>query len=218
MTKEGKFRASESYWHEEAGLFSNLYRTSNPLLVAARVFLKQRQDLIARYVIQNTGAAALDVGCGSGELVGQLSGYYGKVVGADYSEIMLSQARKAIHAPNVEFVKADCAALPFDDRIFDALYALGLLDYVKDVNGVLRELARVLKPGARAVLTAPKSPSLFAPLRWSQRFRGMLFKIPPIVNTFSRDAWTRAADAAGFRQLELTSLWTTMWIARLEKK
>jgi len=77
----------------------------------------------------------------------------------------------------------------------------------------LTEFARVLKPGGLAVVTAPKSPSLFAPLRWSDGLRGALCRLPPLINVFTKNEFKYLLETCGFQLTNLTSLWTTMWIA-----
>jgi ubiquinone/menaquinone biosynthesis C-methylase UbiE len=207
-----RFADSESYWRDRATLFSGIYRTWNPLLLATRLFLMHRQRIVARYVPGGHPGLAADVGCGSGEFALFLSGSFARVVAVDYSEMMIEAARERCTAENVTLVRADCTRLPVESGGADALYALGLLDYVADVDGALAEFRRVLKPGGDAIITMPKSPSLFAFLRWGSGARRALFSIPPIVNTWTRSQAEERLRAAGFRLRESTSLWTTMWI------
>lgn len=211
------FEDSENYWQKKAGAFARLYRTRNPLQIPNRIFLKRRMNTVRRYVTGDGNGTAVDVGCGSGEFARELAGRYARVKAFDYSQIMLDIAKEGTERANVEFIKTDSASLPLPDGSVDILFALGLLDYVSDVAATLREFARVLKPGAQAVVTAPKSPSLFAPLRWSKDIRSFLFKIPPIVHAFKRDEIENLFADCGFRTVEMTSLWTTMWICCVRK-
>jgi demethylmenaquinone methyltransferase / 2-methoxy-6-polyprenyl-1,4-benzoquinol methylase len=99
------------------------------------------------------GGTALDVACGSGKLTAELAriaGDGGRVVGLDFSPEMLEVARR--DHPGLEFVEGDALKLPFDSASFDAAsIAFGLRNLADPVKG-LREMARVVKPGGRAVV------------------------------------------------------------------
>jgi len=102
--------------------------------------------LTARAVVRR-GEKILDACCGTGDLAlaGRAAG--GDVVGVDFSEAMLARARRK--APEMEWVQADAAALPFPDESFDAVTVGFGIRNLADLEGGLRELARVLKPGGR---------------------------------------------------------------------
>jgi len=99
------------------------------------------------------GGSALDVACGSGKLTAVLSriaGPRGRVVGLDFSPLMLEIARRD-HA-GIEFLEGDALSLPFDDGSFDAAtIAFGLRNLSNPARG-LREMLRVVKPGGRPVV------------------------------------------------------------------
>lgn len=81
----------------------------------------------------------LELGCGTGRLLGQLDG----AVGVDVSMAMLGQAR----ARGLRVAAADAHCLPFADRSFDAVVAAkGLFRYL-DYSRAFAECARVLAPG-----------------------------------------------------------------------
>lgn|SRR5574341_27820 len=77
-------------------------------------------------------------------------GFRGRVVGADFALPMLVLGRRK--APDVRALGADALELPFAERTFDGcMVAFGVRNLV-DLDRGLGEIARVLKPGARAVL------------------------------------------------------------------
>jgi demethylmenaquinone methyltransferase/2-methoxy-6-polyprenyl-1,4-benzoquinol methylase len=99
------------------------------------------------------GGRGLDVACGSGKLTRELlkvAGPTGLVVGLDFSGSMLRVARG--HAGGPAYVRGDALRLPFEDRAFDAVtVAFGLRNFADPEQG-LREMARVLRPGGRALV------------------------------------------------------------------
>lgn len=89
-------------------------------------------------------AALVDIGCGTGSYAAGLRELGWTVTGVDVSEDMLRRAREK----GVEAVQGDAAALPFDDASFDAAVSVFTHTDVDDFSGVVREVARVLRPGA----------------------------------------------------------------------
>jgi 2-polyprenyl-6-hydroxyphenyl methylase/3-demethylubiquinone-9 3-methyltransferase len=88
------------------------------------------------------GAALLDVGCGGGLLAPHVPPDY-RHVGVDLSETALAVAARH----GVEPVRADVAALPFEDGAFDVVVAGEVLEHVTDLDAVVAEACRVLRPG-----------------------------------------------------------------------
>jgi SAM-dependent methyltransferase len=98
----------------------------------------------------------LDAGTGSGGM-GPLLDRYGTLVGVDASRHLLGLARPRI----ARLAAASLAALPFHDRVFDALFACDVIEHVADEPAALGELRRVAKPGGCLVLTVPAFPFLW---------------------------------------------------------
>jgi SAM-dependent methyltransferase len=98
----------------------------------------------------------LDLGCGSAPLARRPRGT-AKYLGVDRSEPELRRARAA--APAVAVARADACALPVADGRADAVVASMMLMVVADVDAVLAEVARALRPGGTFVATVPTRPS-----------------------------------------------------------
>ncbi|HLX26113.1 MAG TPA: bifunctional demethylmenaquinone methyltransferase/2-methoxy-6-polyprenyl-1,4-benzoquinol methylase UbiE [Candidatus Cybelea sp.] len=110
------------------------------------------------------GGRILDCCCGTGDLVFGLlrSDPTLDVVGIDFCEPMLQRAqRRAKQARGTaSFVEGDVMAMPFDDDAFDGVTMGFSLRNVVDVDATLREILRVLRPGARFVsLDVTKAPN-----------------------------------------------------------
>lgn len=96
----------------------------------------------------------LDYGTGTGTMLDVLRGF-GDAQGVDADE----RAVAFCHARGEALVRRlDHGALPFCDASFDLLTALDVLEHIDDDRGTLREIARVLAPGGRLVVTVPANP------------------------------------------------------------
>lgn len=105
--------------------------------------------------LQRDGQRVLDVACGTGDLSLVIAKTTGaKVIGTDFCRPMLEiAARKAsTDAALIPFVEGDALKLPFADDSFDAVSIAFGLRNLSSVDGGLRELRRVLRPGGRAAI------------------------------------------------------------------
>lgn len=114
-----------------------------------------------------TGRRALEVGCGAAQCSRWLAKQGADVVGLDLSARQLAHARRiddglGLGDTPVRLVQADATTLPFADGSFDlAFSAFGAVQFVADSAAVMREVARVLRPGARWVFAVSH------PVRWA---------------------------------------------------
>lgn len=103
------------------------------------------------------GDSAIEVGSGLGldcEAIGEIVGNEGKVVGIDASRLMQEEARRRTQQkPNIQYHIGDAANLNFPDDTFAASYADRLLVSQLQVNKVIDELIRVVKPGGKICAT-----------------------------------------------------------------
>jgi demethylmenaquinone methyltransferase/2-methoxy-6-polyprenyl-1,4-benzoquinol methylase len=127
------------------------------------------------------GDRVLDACCGTGDLaVAARAAGAGRVVGVDFSERMLERARRK--APELDWVRADVLALPFEDASFDvAVVGFGVRN-VEDLEVGLRELRRVLRPGGRIgilEITTPRGPLALFYRLWFDRVIPLLGRLLP---------------------------------------
>jgi SAM-dependent methyltransferase len=104
------------------------------------------------------GESVLDLGCGGGldvSLAARAVGPSGRALGIDMAEPMVERARDALRQLGMPWADAETGqaeALPLPDASIDCVLANGILNLSPDKSAVLREIARVLKPGGRLVL------------------------------------------------------------------
>jgi ubiquinone/menaquinone biosynthesis C-methylase UbiE len=96
--------------------------------------------------------AALDLGCGDGRLSARLDAE--ALTLADVSAVALARAARRLPAAATAELTPD-APLPLDDNAFDLVLCAETLEHVRDVQMLLSEARRVLRPGGRLAVTTP---------------------------------------------------------------
>jgi ubiquinone/menaquinone biosynthesis C-methylase UbiE len=103
---------------------------------------------------------ALDAGMGPGRLVGELAARGWRPSGLDAAPQMVAVARRRTPEAEDRLVVGTIEAIPFPDEAFDLVVATGVLEYA-ELDRALRELARVLRPGGRAVVSYPNPRAVY---------------------------------------------------------
>ncbi|MDX1632073.1 MAG: class I SAM-dependent methyltransferase, partial [Thermoanaerobaculia bacterium] len=100
------------------------------------------------------GVVAADLGAGTGFLTRGLLDRGVRVIAVDQSEAMLSELRtKTGPAERLETRVGEAEKLPLEDRSVDLVFANMFLHHVENPGVAIREMARILAPGGRVVLT-----------------------------------------------------------------
>lgn len=115
----------------------------------------QRQSVLELLALQ-PGEQVLDIGSGPGFLASDMAhrvGLGGIVHGVDISDELLAfAAERYAHQPQLSFLRAEAASLPFPDESLDAVVVTQVLEYLPDVRPALREMHRVLRPKGRVLI------------------------------------------------------------------
>jgi SAM-dependent methyltransferase len=113
--------------------------------------------------------AILELGYGSGVFLPSLAARARSVAGFDvHDQAEAVAAALGAQGTRVDLRGGDGGSLPFGDRAFDAVVAVSALEFVADLDGMCREVARVLRPGGTFVVVTPgESPLLDRALRWA---------------------------------------------------
>ena len=110
------------------------FRPENKARVRARL-----QELRAEF-----GGRLLDIGCGTGFIIDLAADQFDDVRGIDLTPAMLARVPSR---PNVQVYTADAARLPFGAGNFDVVSAYSFFHHLQDLDPVLAEAHRVLRPG-----------------------------------------------------------------------
>jgi 2-polyprenyl-3-methyl-5-hydroxy-6-metoxy-1,4-benzoquinol methylase len=112
-----------------------------------RVLLRLAGDFQGRHV--------LDVGCGDGALaLACWNSGAAQVAGLDLDARMVTRAvaLAAQHQATIGYTVGRADTLPFCDKSFDRVVSVAMLTFVPEADRVVREMARVLRPGGRLVI------------------------------------------------------------------
>jgi 2-polyprenyl-6-hydroxyphenyl methylase / 3-demethylubiquinone-9 3-methyltransferase len=137
-------RIGHAWWDDDVGEFSTIRFFVNP--VRCGYFLRA-----AACEPITTGAhpSLLDVGCGGGFLAEEFARAGYAVTGVDPAPETIDAARAHAETSGlpIDYRVAAGEQLPFDDVSFDAVACCDVLEHVADVDAVVTEIARVLRPG-----------------------------------------------------------------------
>jgi SAM-dependent methyltransferase len=149
------------------------------------------------------GSRALELGCGAGTYVRVLTKRGHPVVGLDYS---LPSLRRAVAAdvPRVgRYVSGDASRLPFQDRSFQLVACIGVLQALEKSEPALAEISRVLEPSGVAVVETLNPWGILAALR---RLSAFIRREPTRLRYGSPGALERAMASVGLRPVRRLSI------------
>lgn len=124
------------------------------------------RPVIEKLIGDVDGARVLELGCGSGPYSLWLAQRGARVTGLDLSPTMIALANDHAHKQGlqVDFRVRDIREpLPFVDSEFDLIITAAALHYVEDLSALMREVVRVMNPGASLIASVlhPMSTALF---------------------------------------------------------
>ena len=172
-----------------------------------------RRFLVSRLEV-GAGDTVLDVATGTAAVAIELARRSGcRVVGLDQSPAMLETGHRRVAAAGlsdrIELIEGTAERLRFDDNSFDGVTFTYLLRYVDDPAATMRELARVLKPGAGIAMLEFGVPRGLARPAWELYVRAGL----PLLGAVVSPGWRRVGSFLGpsIRELhqryDLVDLW-----------
>ncbi|MDO8529318.1 MAG: class I SAM-dependent methyltransferase [bacterium] len=192
---------------EERSVFVPLNQTPK----TQRQFVLFHQfEYIKKIAEKHNVKKAVEIGCGRGTMALYLNRYLGvEVTATDISKeaIELAKENFLMHKGVGDFVEADAANLPFEDKSFDMTVSIGLLEHLPDYSNLLKEQYRVLKDGGIMIsVNIPKKRSIQI-MNHFYRFVLSLFRpAKPLKKDYYRNGdspktYVLAAEKVGFREV-----------------
>jgi 2-polyprenyl-6-hydroxyphenyl methylase/3-demethylubiquinone-9 3-methyltransferase len=188
--------------------------------VMNRYDLERRIALVLDHVPRDAGRATLEVGCGLGYLSVRLRERGLEPVSVDIAGSLLRSGRS--RGRLAEPVQADALALPFPDRRFDLVVSSDCVEHTPAPRGAVREMARVLRPGGRLVLTCPN-----AVWHWSVRLADRIGIRPyegfenwpgfSELRCWIEEAGLRTLEHSGFHALPFQLPAAQRWLPALDR-
>ena len=124
---------------------------------AYKVRLERRINTLTKLLNLQFGNKILECGCGIGDFTLNLSSALDEnifIYALDIAESQIKIAKNNIKKPNVNFLVGSITNLIFEDCFFDAVIGNAILHHL-DIESVLKEIKRVLKPGGKLLFFEP---------------------------------------------------------------
>ncbi len=103
----------------------------------------------------------LDFGAGSGIFMPTLAKNFSEVYSADINTKSLNYLKKHYNYKNVKIINLKKSSLSFKDEFFDIIFAADVLEHVKNLEVVLKELKRILKKNGLLIVSGPTENQLY---------------------------------------------------------
>jgi SAM-dependent methyltransferase len=145
-----------------------------------------------------------------------------RAYGIDISEPTVIQARAAFEADGnarlrLQGAVGDVRALPFPDASFDAIYSMGTIEHFDETERAVEEMARVLKPGGRAIVGVPNRHDPFLRPLLVTVLQALGLYAYGYEKSYSRRALRDMLERAGFTVLAETAiLFIPGWLRMLD--
>jgi len=202
------------------------------------LFVRQR---LRQWSAEQSFENALNLGTGEGDYDRMIAGFCRQLTGCDINADDIAHARALNRdVPNLHYQTANALELSYPDGAFDLLVSCEVLEHVGQPEQMIREIARVLRPGAYAILTFPSQdfPVAYDPVNriWLSLCKpaDREYLVSQGAYAFGHDYLIPSADfkkwtaTAGLELIEFTGLsgylvgllemYWTGWVQRVFKK
>jgi len=166
-------------------------------------FSERTGKALADHLMRLSPRTVVDIGCGTGPLVAELTGRGVRCIGVDSSPDALDAARR--RTPSATFHEGSVGAIPLPDASTDAATLIEVVEHLDDVTlaAALSEARRILRPGGTLMLTTPNREDLGAATRQCPDC-GAEFHVFQHVRAWTPRALEGALLSSGFTSASVT--------------
>lgn len=218
-------KGDSNWWKRNGAGFLDMYEGSaySPKRIVGK-FLNSRTAYINEWA--TPGGSVIDIGCGGGENLAEIAGRFDVIRGVDISPEMTKQAQerlKSFHAGKDIVIKTGGfqEAASFGGG-HDLAMLIGVLDYLEGPEPLecLKTVGGSLRQGGVAIITAPKTPSVFSFLRTGvgSFIKKRIFGLPQIISAFTEDEIKSMLKTAGLEMEAIAPIWDAMWMIRCVRR
>jgi SAM-dependent methyltransferase len=137
--------------------------------------------------------------------------------GIDISPPVVAQAHAAFDRGRLRASVGDVRDLPFPDNTFDAIYSMGTIEHFDETERAVAEMARVLKPGGRAIVGVPNRHDPFLRPLFVTTLQAVGWYGYGYEKSYSRRALRRMLEGAGLDVMTQTAiLFIPGWLRMLD--
>jgi SAM-dependent methyltransferase len=132
--------------------------------------------VLRRFALRPRSGLLLEIGCGPGNFLERAAPYFDRVVGVDFNEGAVHEAKSRglnVRACNVSELA----------ETFDTIAAFQVIEHVSQPGVLLRQLAKLLRPGGELIVAVPNEDSLLSAMEQN------ILNLPP----HHASCWSRAA-------------------------
>ena len=120
-------------------------------------------EKLKAFLMQKNDAKILDIGTGNGNfirIITALTNEFSEIIGIDLIEGAIEGCKKNFEDERINFFQMDAMKMEFDDNSFDFVCLSNSLHHLKDVNKIMKEMERVLKPEGALIFCEMMSNNL----------------------------------------------------------
>lgn len=134
------------------------------------------------------------------------SGRGARAFGIDIAPPTVTAAGRAFAPGALHACVSDVRAIPFRDASFDAIYSMGTIEHFDETQAAIVEMARVLKPGGRAIIGVPNRHDPFLRPAFAALLQGLGLYAYGLEKSYSRRALREMIERAGLTVVGETAI------------
>lgn len=161
-------------------------------------------DLLKKFCNLRAGVMILEIGCGDGEFTRRLLKLNCRIVATDITPAVVKKGKKNIKDKRIRFLVDNAENMKFKSGTFETVCGISILHHT-NMEKVLKEVYRVLKPGGNIFFTEPNllNPHIFAGLHIGKLRKKMEFS--PNETALTRWQVEKMLKRIGFNQIRVNN-------------